>query len=500
MNIFILRGGVNMSNFCVKLDSQGLKYDPNELLLRSIEILEDICIHIVDKDGCTIYYSKGCEKIEQYKREDMLGNHISESYMLDEKNHLNSENSLILKALRTGQSIENKAMKYITKKGKLINVISSAYPIFSDNKISGAIAVFKDVSQVMEMSSAITKLQKDLLLQKKKQTKNGTEFYFDDIIGSSTIMNSTINVAKKVSTSSSPILIVGATGTGKELFAQSIHNYSPVSSGPFVAINCSSIPETLLESILFGTNKGAFTGAIDSPGLFEQAKDGTLFLDELNSTSLAFQAALLRVLETNKIRRVSGSNEISVNGRVISAMNINPIEAINKKQLRPDLYYRLSALTLELPSLATRIDDIDELIMNFVETNNKIFGKNIEGISNEALKLLKRYDWPGNIRQLKHCIVYSMNMAEIDDLLIGSNHLPKYIVDNCKSGEILTPHKIDKSSGLKESLKNIERAMIIETLKQNNGNCSKSAKQLNISRQNLRYRLKILDIPEWEYR
>lgn len=479
-----------------KFISHVLEDNPIELPLKIIEILEDICIQVVDNKGCTIYYSKGCEIIEQYKREDILGKNIRDTYRLDENIELNSDNSVMLGVLQTGKPIINEVMRYITQKGKLVNVITSAYPIFSDNRISGAIAVFKDMSQIIEMSSAITQLQNDLLLQKKIQTKNGTQFHFGDIIGSSAIIKSTIDMAKKISVSSSPILIVGATGTGKELFAQSIHNYGPVSNGSFVAINCSSIPETLLESILFGTTKGAFTGAYDTIGLFEQAKNGTLFLDELNSTSLAFQASLLRVLETNKIRRVGGNKDIPVNGRIISATNIDPIEAIKKVQLRSDLYYRLSALTLEIPTLAMRLEDIDELVISFIRTNNKIMRKNIHGISDEAFKLLNNFNWPGNVRQLKHCIDYAMNMTEMTDLLITSKHLPKYIVNNSKKKVI---NRICKSKNLKETLHDIERKIIIDEIKNNNGNFSKSAKNLGISRQNLQYRLRVLNILEHEY-
>lgn len=263
-----------------------------------------------------------------------------------------------------------------------------------------------------------------------------------------------------------------------------------------MAINCSSIPETLLESILFGITKGAFTGANDTVGLFEQAKDGTLFLDELNSTSLAFQASLLRVLETNKIRKVGGNKEIAVNGRIISATNINPIEAIRKKQLRLDLYYRLSAVTLEIPTLSMRLDDIDDLAASFIKTNNKIMRKNIHGISDEVVIILKKFNWPGNVRQLKHCIDYAMNMTERDDLLITPKHLPKYIVNDSNSKE---NYRVLKDNGLKETLKGIERKIIMEEIRNSKGNLSRAAKSLSISRQNLQYRLKVLNILEFNY-
>lgn len=462
--------------------------------LRSIEVLEDICIHVIDKDGRTIHYSKGCEQIEHYKKGDILGKHISETYMLNEKNDLDDESSLALNVLKTGKPVKDKHMKYLTKKGKVINVISSGYPILIENKIAGAICVFKDVSQIMEMASTIEKLQDVILLQKKNEVKNGTQFHFRDIIGKSSEIKTAIDMAKKIAISSSPVLIIGETGSGKELFAQGIHNYSSVSNGPFVAINCSAIPETLLESILFGTSKGAFTGATDKPGIFEEAQNGTLFLDELNSMSLSLQSKLLRVLETKKIRKIGSNYEMSVNARIISATNIDPVEAVKKNQFRSDLYYRLAVLTLEVPPLRKRIDDIEELSTSFIESNNKIMGKCVQGISDDTIKLLKNYEWPGNVRQLKHAIDYSMSVSEINEVFINPEHLPAYIVKDKRNIEIYNLRENFNGNNLKETMLEIERNIIIEEVRRNNGNLSQSAKKLGISRQHLQYRLKVLEI------
>jgi arginine utilization regulatory protein len=468
--------------------------EETELPLKSIEVLEDICIHVIDKDGRTILYSKGCEEIEHYKKGDILGKHISETYMLNENIDLDDESSLALKVLKTGKPVKDKHMNYLTKRGKVINVISSGYPILIGNEIAGAICVFKDVSQIMEMAATIEKLHDVILLQKKNEYKNGTQFHFQDILGKSSAIKTAIDMAKKISISSSPVLIIGETGTGKELFAQGIHNYCSVSNGPFVAINCSAIPETLLESILFGTSKGAFTGATDKPGIFEEAQNGTLFLDELNSMSLSLQSKLLRVLETKKIRRIGSNKEISINVRIISATNIDPVDAVKKNQFRSDLYYRLAVLTLEVPPLRKRIDDVEELSMSFIESNNKIMGKYVQGISNEAINLLLNYDWPGNVRQLKHAIDYSMSVSEINDIIITPEHLPTYIVKSFKNKEIYNHVEDITYNNLKETMMDIERKIIIEEVKRNNGNLSQSAKKLGISRQHLQYRLKILDI------
>lgn len=478
---------------CLKLTSNNTD-NGSELSLKFIEVLDDICIHVVDKNGRTIYYSKGCEKIEQYKKEDILGKTISETYMLNEKSELDDESSLALKVLKTGKAIKGEPMKYITKKGQIVSVISSAYPLFSNDELVGAICVFKDVSQIMEMSNAITKLQDELFSSKRKQIKNGTEFHFRDIIGSSKIMQDTIDISKRLAVSQCSVLIVGETGSGKELFAQSIHNYSPIAHEPFVAINCSAIPETLLESILFGTTKGAFTGASDKPGIFEEAGDGTLFLDEINSMSMQLQAKILRVLETKKVRRVGGSREVPVKARIISATNINPVEAIKKNQLREDLYYRLAVLTVEVPPLRMRTDDIEELVMDFINKNNKVMGRNIKGITDEAMGLLKKYRWPGNVRQLKHTIDYATNVVDTDEIIIMPNHLPPYITDNFKAKEFQYQFKNVRGKNLKDTLLEVERNIIIEEIKGNDGNLSQTAKNLGISRQNLQYRLKVLGI------
>lgn len=465
-----------------------------ELPLKSIEVIEDFCIHIVDRQGYTIHYSKGCENIEGYSKEDVFGKHIGDIYKINEYTKLNSNNSMLLKVLKTGEAIKDQHMTYMTSTGKTVDIITSTYPIYSKNDIVAAISVFKDMTELKHLSKTIMSLQKELITQKKLDNKNGTQYYFDDIIGSSIAMSTTIKMAKKICESHHPKLLIGETGTGKELFAQSMHNYSSLSNGPFVAINCGAIPETLLESILFGTTKGAFTGATDKPGLFEEAQNGTLFLDEINSMGLSLQSKLLRALETKTIRRVGSNEQVSIDAQIISATNVNPIEAIRKKQFRPDLYYRLAVLTLEIPPLCNRLEDIDELVVNFIEINNKIMAKKIQRISGEALKLLKSFRWPGNVRQLRHAIDYAMNVAEVNDVIISPKHLPQYIIENSKTKKIFNTGISYKTCDLKETLKEIEKNIITQEIEDNDNNLSQTARKLGISRQHLHYRLKVLNI------
>ena len=399
--------------------------------IKEIENIEDICIHIVDSESRTICYSKGCEKIEGQKKEYVTGKTINELYTFNE-NKINPHGSIQLKVLQTGNVMKNNRVKYRTFKNKEIEVISSTYPVFSKDtsKVEAAICVFRDIGDYVKMANTIQKLENDLANEKIGKRKNGTIYQFVDIIGSSELILKCIGLAKKTSDINVPVLIIGATGTGKEVFAQSIHNESSHANGPFVALNCSAIPENLLESTLFGTCKGAFTGATETKGLFELAKGGTLFLDEINSMNLKLQSKLLRVLENKTIRKVGGNIEIPINARIMSATNQDPLLAIQEKQMRADLYYRLAVISLTLPDLKDRKEDILELVNFFILGHSKIFQKMITGISKETYDILLNHNWPGNIRELKHIIEQAMYTADFGDTQLKPSHLPLYIVEN----------------------------------------------------------------------
>lgn len=346
------------------------------LPIREMEAVEDICIQIYNKEGRAICYSKGCEQLEGLKKKDILGKKLEDVYTID-KNEENPYGSLPLTVLRTGEVLKNKHVKFSTCDNQLVDVISSTYPVFSKDKseIIAAICVFRDIGDYLMMANTIQKLEKDLASKNIEKRKNGTVYTFDDIIGKSKTLTKSIDNAKKAARNLAPVMVVGSTGTGKEVFAQSIHNESRVSKGPFVAINCSAIPENLLESTLFGTCKGAFTGASENIGLFETAKGGTLFLDEINSMSLKLQAKLLRTLETKTIRKVGGNELIPIDVRIISATNQDPLEAVKEKQIRADFYYRLAVISLKLYDLKDRKEDIPGLVNFFIMNHSNIMGK-----------------------------------------------------------------------------------------------------------------------------
>lgn len=330
-------------------------------------------------------------------------------------------------------------------------------------------------------------------------TKNGTRYSFEDIIGENTAIKSAVQLAKRVAVNMSPVLIYGETGTGKELFAQSIHNHSIRSKGPFVAVNCTAIPAALLESVLFGTAKGAFTGAEDKAGLFEEADKGTLFLDEISSMEINLQSKLLRVLESKTVRRLGGKTDIMINPRIISAINIDPQEAIKKILLRQDLYFRFAVVTLSIAPLRERTVDIAPLTSYFINATRRIMNKKVEGASAEVINLFLKHNWPGNVRELQHAVEHAMNYAEDKERLIEMKHIPPHLLQ--KYGDSKYESGIDNnypestgSNDLKGILHKIELDVVRKALNNNDYNITKTARSLGMSRQNLQQRIKRLSI------
>lgn len=284
--------------------------------------------------------------------------------------------------------------------------------------------------------------------------------------------------AQKISNSPSPLLIYGETGTGKEVLVKYIHDIGNRRTKPLISQNCAAVPSNLLESILFGTVRGAFTEALDKKGLFELANGGILYLDELNSMPIELQGKLLRVLEDGIVRRIGDLKEVKVDVRVIASTNVEPEICIEKGLLRRDLFYRLSVFYIQLPELKERKEDIIELCDYFINAFNRKFNKNILGISQEALEYFYNYDWPGNIRELKNVIEAIMNIK--DEGFITPKDLPHYIK---------MEHK-----GLEELVSEYEKKLIEEALALYNGNVSKAANFLKIPRQTLQYKIKKLGI------
>ncbi|MGI6686479.1 MAG: sigma-54 interaction domain-containing protein [Bacillota bacterium] len=448
-------------------------------------------VQLTNTEGITILYNRASEQFEGLKRDEVVGKKITEVYDVTE------ENSVHLNVMRTGKPVLEQYHQYNTVDGKRIDVIASTFPYYEGKEIVGAYSVNRDVTKMKEFLDKTIELQQRLSGSKKSNKNNGTKFTFDDIIGSNEYIIQVIETAKKIARNNSSVLICGETGTGKELFAQSIHNYGAFANGPYIAINCAAIPETLLESLLFGTVKGAFTGAVEAPGLFEQAENGTLFLDEINSMGLHLQAKLLRVIQEKSVRRIGSNTQQTVNCRIISSTNKDPIEAVRDKQIRQDLYYRLAAVTLHIPPLRERMDDISILLRYFIKKYNKEFGTSIENISDRLFKLFMKYSWPGNVRELEHFIESGMNMVDPAEKVLDLDHFPPYL-RNRFLGQVHKYQALIKPNGkLNEILKEIEKKIIEDALHKNKGNITQTAQDLGIFRQALQYRIKRYNITQY---
>ncbi|HEX7356983.1 MAG TPA: sigma 54-interacting transcriptional regulator [Ignavibacteriaceae bacterium] len=356
----------------------------------------------------------------------------------------------------------------IRKDGSRVLVRINSAPLMNanGNKI-GRVVTFEDISVVKNLSNHIEE-----------------RFHFKNIIGRSKPMQQVFSLMENVIETDSTVLITGQSGTGKEVVARSIHLNSRRKSEPFIAVNCTAFAETLLESELFGHEKGAFTGAIRTkPGRFELAGNGTLFLDEIGDVPLSIQVKLLRVLENRQFERVGGTKTVSLNARIITATHRNLEKEILNGKFREDLFYRINVINIHLPSLYERRDDIPGLVTHFMEKFNTRFGKEIHYISPNALKVISHYKWPGNIRELENAIEHAFVVCNSD--AIQTEHLPSRLQP------IIDELNLSEDTNTSNSpLQNIELQLIKETLSKFEGNRSKTASALGIDKSTLWRKMK----------
>jgi Nif-specific regulatory protein len=319
-------------------------------------------------------------------------------------------------------------------------------------------------------------------LRKENLALRGSVLGDVQVIGASDAVEQMLRLADRVAPTNSTVLLIGETGTGKEVLAKHIHRASPRAEKPFVAVNCAALPDTLLESELFGHEKGAFTGAMaQHTGRFELADNGTLLLDEIGDISASTQVKLLRLLQERAFTRVGGTKTIYCDVRIIAATNRDLGQAIVEGKFRDDLYYRLNVFPIRLPPLRERRDDVPMLVEHFVRTASTRLGVGLRAPSPETVRMLAAYDWPGNIRELANVLERAVLLC--DGPVILPDHLPHEIT----SGE-------QRASPRDPGLKDAERAMIVKALHENRWNQSKAARALGISRDNLRYRIKKYEI------
>ncbi|NLC04125.1 MAG: sigma 54-interacting transcriptional regulator [Tissierellia bacterium] len=462
-----------------------------ELVLEIIENLYDGVL-LTDKEGKILIYNPAMEELEERRAEDMIGKYIWDAYEYSDR-----DKSEHMQVFNTGIPIINKYKAHAFNNGKPIYKSYSTLPVYKDGEIIGVYSISKNETKLQSLLSETVELKRQFNKEKEDSitvNSNGTRFHFSNIIGSSEIMKKLIKEAEAISWLDNSVLLVGDTGTGKEVFAQSIHNFGKRASKPFIGINCSAIPENLLESILFGSVKGAYTGALDSKGLFEEAGGGTIFLDELNSMPINMQTKLLRVLQERTVRRVGGSESYPINCRIISAMNEDPYKLIQEGTLRQDLFYRIAGFNLYIPPLKERGNDLLELAEYYISKFNLSMNKNVNEISEGLKTVMDKYNWPGNIRELEHFIENIMVRTSDNERYLKEDNIPKYILDLVQRDNKEINLEWNISNNLQEELDKLERKTILDTLNSNMWNVSKSAKQLGITRQSMIYRMKKLDI------
>ncbi len=440
---------------------------------------------VTDRYGYIEYYTNFRPDVNNLNEKDVLKKHILNVYPT-----LTDETSSILRVLKTGEPIINEYQTLISYKGQSILAVNTTLPIKKNDEIIGAV----DASIYLDK----TYERKDISISYKEKVEPTDLYTTDDIITNNKSMEIIKKKIEMIANTDSTVLIYGETGTGKELVAQSIHMSSKRKGKRFISQNCAAIPANLLESILFGTTKGSYTGAENKPGLLEIANEGTLFLDEINSMEISVQSKLLKAIEEKKFLRLGGHKPISTDIKIISAVNESPLLCVKENKLREDLFYRLSVVQIDIPPLRERTDDLFFLTSHFINKFNHEMNKEIIDIDEEVEKIFKNYNWPGNIRELKNVIEGAFNI--VSSRFIQKKDLPSYITQN---NDEITGYKELTCSSSYDNMRigfSLEKALleyekeIIEKAIANTKSLSDAAKLLNISKQSLNYKLSKFNI------
>ena len=431
-----------------------------------------------DEGGIVIRVNPSSEQILGIKDQDLIDNSV--------KNVLGDKAHFIDKLLSHQESFTEEEVMVDTKDG-FFRCLASGKPIKDDQGVlKGGLILLRPIERVQKLVHRFSGAQ--------------ATFRFRDIIGESAGIREAIRMASLAASSMSTVLLQGESGTGKELFAQAIHNRSPRRKGPFVAVNCGAIPRELIASELFGYEGGAFTGAKRGgrPGKFELASGGTLFLDEIGEMPLEQQVALLRVLQERRLTRLGGDKVIPVDVRVICATNKNLLGEVEKGNFRRDLYYRVNVITINIPPLRERPEDIPILFKHFLERISREWGKSFDGVDPEVVEHLKRYRWPGNVRELQNVVERMVSIAE--GSRITAEYLPEEIYrpwhsESCEASSFVQVARIEEEREKRKRMQaERERRRILELLSKHGGNISRVARELGVSRNTIYRKMKIYNI------
>lgn len=450
---------------------------------------------IVDENGMILYINEGYCQFIGTTVEEAMGRPVQEVI----------ENSRMHIVAKTGQK-ELASVQSINGS----EMIANRYPIMEEGQVVGAVGnvMFRNPEEWRMYKSKIQNLVEELnYYHAKVQRDFRSKYTFNDLIGSSPTFQAAKELAERVSGSNSSVLLIGESGTGKELFAHAIHHNSTRSSSPFVAINCSSIPEHLLESELFGYEEGAFTGAKKGgkQGHFELADSGTLFLDEIGDMPLSMQSKLLRVLQEKEVVRVGGHKAVPINVRIIAATHRDLDKMVEKGEFRQDLFYRLNVIKIDIPPLRRRKQDIPAIAKKLLKKLETRFFRNGIELSAGVAERLMRHSWPGNIRELENVLERSINV--LDGKIIKLSDLPLYLRDlqikeqggiEYEFGSSPLQHAKVSVQPLKEMLAQVEKQAIQSALAAANGNKLAAARMLDISKTSFYDKCKLYNLKNTE--
>lgn len=441
-----------------------------QTMLEAIISSSDDAISVVDEDGMGILVNPAYTRLTGLEMEDVLGKPATADISEGESMHL--------KALQTRKPVRGVNLKVGPANRE---VIVNVAPIIVDDRLKGSVGVIHDTTEIHSLMKELDRARSIIRTLETKYT-------FEDIAGDSAEAQLSLQQAKLAAETHVTVLLRGESGTGKELFAHAIHSASERKFDKFVRVNCAALSEESLESELFGYEEGALqdvrTG--EKKGMFEEANNGSIFLDEIGELSAHVQSKLLRVLQEHETVRIGGTKPIPVNVRVIASTNANMEKALLEGRFREDLYYRLNRMPILIPPLRSRKQDIPSMVNRLLMKLNQEYGRNVVEVTDKALQLLRVYDWPGNVRELENVLSRAMIFMNVNDSMLTEEHIPKNMLQgqNSRNGLLVEP-----TLPLQEQMDSLERSILQQAIKQHDGNKSRTAKQLQISLRTLYYKL-----------
>ena len=439
------------------------------MIIRDIDKYKSIydkvdALIIVNEENMILYSAMINDDRTYISTKDVIGQNLYEMYP-----NLTEENSTHARVMKTGKPVINENQLIVERSGKAYVINTSTFPIEDNGRRIGT----------FDLSSNLTPKSKN----DEKEDRNKL-YVLDSIVTENEAMLSIKSKILKVSRNDSPVMVIGESGTGKELIVEAIHSMGSRREEPFISVNCAAIPDALMESTLFGTVKGSFTGAENRKGLFEIADGGTLFLDEINSMNIDLQAKLLKAVEEQKYMKLGGERYVDVDVRVISAVNVDPEEAIKNNSLRSDLFFRLGVVQFFVPPLRERKEDLKPLTEHFISYYNSKMNRQVIGVDEDVRRVFENYPWPGNVREFRNVMESAFNMAEGE--YIALSDIPETLaVFSFTRGNVAFP---EAGKSLTSMMNEYEKEIIQQTLR-NPASLSQASSMLKMTRQAVKYKI-----------